>query len=162
MTSYVFLSISFAIITTFLCIGILYVKRYMIIKPTFIFVAFFNVQVQWGAALKSHYIETILKEPWDFFWVTQFFPIVVLLFGYFILNKRTKKVFDKIFINENAIYTNRALLTYILLFFVTAIITYYLLIIPFDNNVIKVGMIRITIKTMSNLIGLKGTLVKIK
>ena len=66
----------------FVLAGLLWVlvrRNECIIRPSYIFLAFFWLQVQFASAVNAPYIETQLANPWVYFLLIQLFPVALLL-----------------------------------------------------------------------------------
>lgn len=70
--------------------------RFLMIKPSIIVIVFFHLQVQWAAAAQASYIEQYLPHPYDFLLLAQVFPFLGLLVSFFILHKKTRRIYTKL------------------------------------------------------------------
>lgn len=68
-----------SILTSSICSFVLYrlykFKRYLLVKPSFWFLVFFNFQIQWSSTIYSSEIFERLDEPYIFYLLTQILPL---------------------------------------------------------------------------------------
>ncbi len=96
MSWFVLLSWMFCAVISLSLIGLLYKEKYLGIKPSFLFVAFFNFQIQWGSAVNASRIEQQLQNPWHYFYLTHLFPCVVLLLSCCCFNRSASLIYNRL------------------------------------------------------------------
>jgi hypothetical protein len=57
----------------------LFRRTEFIVRPSFIFLGFFWLQVQFASAINSSYIYTQLRAPWTYFVIVHLFPVAILV-----------------------------------------------------------------------------------
>lgn len=88
MSLFVFLNLSFCVIT-FLAFAAIFLRyRYLFVKPSILVLAFFHLSIQWAAAFQASAIELFLPRPYPFFVLAQVFPLLGLVGSFFILHRR--------------------------------------------------------------------------
>ena len=57
----------------------LFRRAEFIVRPSFIFLGFFWLQVQFASAINASYIYTQLRSPWTYLVLVHLFPVAILL-----------------------------------------------------------------------------------
>lgn len=138
--------------TLIIFIWIFVSSRYLLVKPSIIFILFFHFQIQWVSTIKSEYITEFLHYPWHYFYLAQIFPLTVLLVSLLIGRRFAKKIVitscyilnksprSKLRgINPDEIkYPNskdgHTILLWVLFIFIVLITSWYLIVVPFSKT----------------------------
>jgi len=67
-----------AALTTALLGWLFFRRRHMFVRPSVIILIFFNLRIQWAAAVESFHIFDALFAPWHFWLLTQAMPLLIL------------------------------------------------------------------------------------
>jgi hypothetical protein len=73
---FILLSILFSVICSIIIAKLFKTKKYLIVKPSFWFLLFFHVQIQWSSTIYSMEIFQKLEQPYLFFLLTQILPLL--------------------------------------------------------------------------------------
>lgn len=121
-------------IFTSLTLAILILRyRYLVIKPSIVVIAFFNVQIQWAATAYSNEIYNFLPNPWIFALFAQGFPVIGLLVSMFTYNRLSIAIWKRIINISSDSKVDRKAIT-VLSIAICGICVYYLANIPFQNT----------------------------
>lgn len=71
-------------------------ERFLMVKPTFWFTAFFHLIIQWASAIYHKDIFERLDEPYNFFLLTQILPFFLLLVIRWTFRASALKLWDKV------------------------------------------------------------------
>ncbi len=93
---YVFLNQLLCVLTLLLIILMAVRYRYLLLKPSIVFLTCFHIQIQWAATFQAGYIEQYLPHPYAFLMLAQVFPLLGLIVGFFLFHNRTLRVYRKI------------------------------------------------------------------
>ncbi|MCD6298026.1 MAG: hypothetical protein J7M30_12825 [Deltaproteobacteria bacterium] len=92
-TIFMLTSVVLASFSTILALAILYKRRYMIIKPTFL-VGLLLLVRSWSTVANINEVYTFLPHPWHYICVIPLFNVILLLISTFSVNQTTKEVWD--------------------------------------------------------------------
>lgn len=134
MSLYVFFNWLFCIITAVLLIVIFLRYRFLFIKPSFMFLTFFHIQIQWAATIQSAYIENFLMYPYSFFILAQIFPLLGLVVSFFVLHKKTKQVYSRIYGLDIFSFRLKEKNLLILFLMILIIVIFYFLKVPLSHT----------------------------
>lgn len=80
-----------------LALGFFLRDKSIILKPSYLFVVFFILQVQLGSTLGAERTENeFLVDPWTYFMLVQIFPLTVLLFSSLFLRRTARINYQRI------------------------------------------------------------------
>jgi oligosaccharide repeat unit polymerase len=134
MYEYVTLSRVLCLCTSLYLIIIVLKRRYLLIKPSVVFLIFFNVQIQWSAAINAPDIYDLLLYPWDYFYLAHLFPLGCALLIGFTFRKSAYKTYQKLVENKNIYHFQNNNLIGLLALVVGVISIWYLLKIPLHKT----------------------------
>ena len=134
MSVYVFLNWFFCIGTTLLLGLIAWRYRFLIIKPSMIVIGFFHVQIQWAATIQSGVIEEYLSHPYPFLLLVQGFPFFGLLVSFFIMHKKTAKIYKRIIGNTFGTLEIKPRVLFSLFGSIVFLLLFYLSIVPLSRT----------------------------
>jgi hypothetical protein len=108
-------------------------QRSVLVRPSIVFLIFFNLRVQWGAALEAGYAATALDRPYEFFLVIYGVPTAALLLALSYRLRAADTVYERINrIPDSLSYSQRA--TWFLLLGAVTITLAYLAAVGYRNT----------------------------
>jgi hypothetical protein len=110
-------------------------KKYMMVKPSFWFIIFLHIQIQWSSVIYAQEIYARLYYPIDFFILTQIFPLLFLLFSRLTFVRESKSIYSSLKEFKFDVYSNYlARIFRICILLSLIIVSYYLLNIPIGKT----------------------------
>jgi hypothetical protein len=137
--------------------------RYLFLKPSMIVIACFHIQVQWAATIEAGFIEQYLPAPYPFLLLSQVFPLLGLIASFFILHRRTVRVYSRITGTRLPDLEVKARSLVLLLGAVVLILLFYLTVVPLSRTgiyAILLDPLRATLARESSLKLLESDLLK--
>lgn len=120
----------FCIYTSIILIFVIFLRRFLLIKPSILVILFFHLTIQWAGTFESGYIWYYLPNPWIFAFLLHGFPIVGLSISFMTWRKNAKKIFKRLLCYKQDLKKRDAIIA-ILGFCVALITVLYLSYIPF-------------------------------
>lgn len=96
MSNYGLLNWFFCLSTAGILLHVAIKQKSLLVKPTMIVLAFFNVKIQWAAAINSDVVQADLVYPWEFLLLAQVFPFVSLVLSLGTFRNSSAWVFRRI------------------------------------------------------------------
>ena len=124
MSSFVLSSWLCFAVTLVLMLTIVYWERWQLVKPSFIFLVFYIVQIQAPSAVRATEIEELIPNPWLYLLLAHIFPLVVLIIGT-LWFRHTANVIFKLAIRTSSSPTNSNYTIFLLSLISGAIILFY-------------------------------------
>ncbi|MDB5129230.1 MAG: hypothetical protein JWQ85_3462 [Mucilaginibacter sp.] len=94
---FILLSILFSVICSIILVKVFKTKRYLIVKPSFWFLLFFHVQIQWSSTIYSMEIFQRLEQPYLFFALTQVLPLLFCFIVQRTYINTAKNIYSKLY-----------------------------------------------------------------
>lgn len=94
---FILLSILFSVICSIIISKLFKKKKYLIVKPSFWFLLFFHVQIQWSSTIYSMEIFQKLEQPYLFFFLTQILPLLFCFIVQKTYVKTAKNIYSRLF-----------------------------------------------------------------
>lgn len=129
MSSFVLSSWLCFAVTLVLMLTIVYWERWQLVKPSFIFLVFYVVQIQAPSAVRATEIEELIPNPWLYLLLAHIFPLVVLIIGT-LWFRHTANVIFKRAIRTSSSPTNSNYTIFLLSLISGAIILFYFYEVP--------------------------------
>jgi hypothetical protein len=113
---FILLSILFSVICSIIIAKLFKTKKYLIVKPSFWFLLFFHVQIQWSSTIYSMEIFQKLEQPYLFFLLTQILPLLFCFIVQKTYINTAKNIYSRLFQTNKIIPEKdyKFLLTFIL------------------------------------------------
>jgi hypothetical protein len=110
-------------------------RREFLLRPSFIFLAFFWTQVQFASAINAEYVYSRLQSPWTYFGLVQLFPLIVLCALPFTFAATSRAAYAKIGAATTSMSAATLLKQYsALLVIIYAVLAAYLWYVPFTKT----------------------------
>jgi hypothetical protein len=106
--------------------------RYLFIKPSFIVILFFHLQIQWAGTIKSGEIFFYLPEPVSFALLLHGFPLIGLGVSFFIAHRDARLILQRVVEAESLRVNGNILL--ILLAVIGTVTLLYFYTVPFSQT----------------------------
>ena len=133
MSEFVFVVRVTCLLTSIFLLITLKRQRYQLVKPSFIFLVFFNLQIQWGAAIQAVWIESTLVNPWHYYYLAFLLPFAVLTLTRFTFRREAKSVLRRA-AGKKITLKNTKPIVFFLTMAIVAITMSYLVIIPLGKT----------------------------
>lgn len=106
----------------------------VIVKPSFAVAVFFFLQDQIGSTLQAGWIDRFLLNPWPYYFVVQFFPLILSFISGFFFNTHVQEVYTQaeIHLKNQKLAGFRQI--YFLFGLVALIVFWYLREVPFQRT----------------------------
>jgi len=123
MTRFVILSWLVSLVTTSFILLLVYKQRFQLVRPSIIFLIFFNLQIQLPSAFQARWIESFLIDPWHYFILAQVFPLLAFVVIAFQFRESALIIYRRTHISRNRMMWGKEII--VALSIVTAMVVFW-------------------------------------